>query len=93
MKQLRLYILSCIVIGCACNTPQKQAAEAADAATQVKASREMEDKINSVAAQLHRDCDSNLLQAALYKADSIRKATPVKKAPVAPAKKAGTKKK
>lgn len=34
---------------------------------------QMQEKVNTISAQLHADCDSTLLQEAMYKADSIRK--------------------
>jgi uncharacterized membrane protein len=40
----------------------------------LKAAVQTEEKVNKVIEQLRKDCDSTLLQEALYRADSIRKA-------------------
>ncbi|RFM27986.1 hypothetical protein [Deminuibacter soli] len=70
----------------ACQQPVADKQEAAR--QQLQAAMNMEEKVKKVAAQLHRDCDSVLLQTALFKVDSIAKAaavkpakTPVKAAP------------
>lgn len=68
-----LIILSFAACMAACRQPTQQSKEVS-AAEQLKANMEMEEKVKKVVEQLHRDCDSSLLQLARYKVDSARKA-------------------
>ncbi len=71
MKKTSYWLIAVGLMAIACTDTRQDDQVLTD---KLKANARTEEKVNKVIDQLRKDCDSTLLQEAVYKADSIRKA-------------------